>query len=259
MHATILNSRTLTRRLTAIKQWHIYQNYSDPTSNPSVRKTLKGIQNTLGKPRNTAKVINMAELEQMVEFLNHNNNQFINIRNRALLLIGFFGAFRRSELVAIHKEYISIQPEGIEILIPRSKTDVVGEGQVCAIPMGKGILCPVAALLQWLECSKIKSGPIFRRLSKTNAVLASAILPNHVNIILKKLAQESKILDFDKISSHSLRRSFATMASKNGASFSAIMRQGRWRHSSTALGYIEAGKSFTDNAANVLLRNNECP
>jgi len=166
----------------------------------------------------------------------------------------FFGACRRSELVAIHKGHIRELPEGVEILIPRSKTDSKGEGQICSIPYGTELLCPVKALLNWCKIAKIEEGPIFKRISKIDRVLDLPIAPNHINIILKKIAKEIQLSEFDKISSHSLRRSFATLASQKGATFSAIMRQGRWRHERTVLGYIEAGKSFEDNATNVILQ-----
>lgn len=123
--------------------------------------------------------------------------------------------------------------------------------------MGKGALCPVKALMAWLDSADIQSGPVFRRTAKSGNILTSAIAPEHVNVILKKLAQRSNIPNFEQISSHSLRRSFATIASQKGASFIAIMRQGRWQYSRTALSYIEAGKAFADNAANVILQDDE--
>ena len=132
-HAISLNPRTLVRRLTAIKNWHLFQGFADPTANPAVRKTLTGIKNTHGKPKDKAVPLTVEALKIMAGYLN-SSGRLIDVRNNALLQIGFLGAFRRSELVTICWEHIQFVPEGIEILIPRSKTDQSGEGQVCAIP-----------------------------------------------------------------------------------------------------------------------------
>lgn len=99
-HADSLNPRTLVRRLTALKNWHLYQGFTDPTSHPMIRKTLSGIKHIHGKPKNRAKAITVEVLTSMVDYLKV-SSRLIDVRNNALLQIGFFGAFRRSELVAI--------------------------------------------------------------------------------------------------------------------------------------------------------------
>lgn len=252
-YAPQLNSRTLTRRLTALKHWHVYQGFSDPTSHPLVRKTLTGIRNTHGKPKNKAPAITLETLTEMVAVLKK-SSRLIDCRNNALLQIGFFGAFRRSELVALTWENIHFVSEGIEILIPRSKTDQAGEGQVCAIPYGDNNLCPVTALLNWQQRSQVTSGPVFRQLIRNEHIKASSIKPQHLNIIIKSIASESQLQNAENYSSHSLRRGFATEASKKGAPFGSIMRQGRWRHEGTVLGYIDEGKRFDQNAASILFQ-----
>lgn len=158
--------------------------------------------------------------------------------------IGFFGAFRRSELVALRWEGIQFVKEGIEILIPKSKTDQGGEGLVCAIPYGNKQLCPVAALKQWQTVCQKDNRPVFSKSQKN----IEAIKPNQVNQIIKAVALACQLPQADQYSSHSLRRGFATEASKKGAPFGAIMRQGRWRHEGTVLGYIDEGKKFENNA-----------
>lgn len=255
-HAETHNHRTLSRRLTAIKNWHLYQGFSDPTSHPLIRKTLTGIKNTHGKPRDKAPALTVENLRSIIQTLNPEND-LMDCRNNALVQIGYFGAFRRSELVAIQWEHIQFSKQGIEILIPKSKTDQSGEGQVCAIPYGSHELCAVKALQYWQEYSNINTGFIFRRLNKRHKVLEKPIAPNHVNIILKQLAQQAKLQNADDYSSHSLRRGFATEASRKGAPFGAIMRQGRWKSESTVLGYIEAGKRFDENAVDIMLGSNK--
>jgi site-specific recombinase XerD len=257
-HAETLNSRTLTRRLTALKNWHTYQGFTDPTSHPLVRKTLTGIKNVHGKPKDKAPAMTLATLITLCEHL-QGRGGLVDLRNIALLQIGFFGAFRRSELVAIQFKDLTFVPEGVEIMIPRSKTDQAGEGQVCAIPCGNETICPVSVLQTWLEAAGIMQGPVFRQISKNGEISDTGISPGRVNIILKSIAQECNLPDAEFYSAHSLRRGFATQASKNGAPFGLIMQQGRWKHEGTVLGYIEEGKRFEGNAASSILnvRRNE--
>ena len=243
-----LNFRTLSRRVTAIKSWHIYQDQTDPTTNQLVKKTMTGIKNTHGQPKQKASPLTLEQLVKMAQHLEQSTS-WMNARNNALIQIGFFGAFRRSELVAIRWEDIQLVKEGIEILIPKSKTDQGGEGQVCAIPYGNNNLCPVTALKNWQQQVKINEGFVFQKSRKSN----EPIKPSQVNQILKSVATACQLPQADQYSSHSLRRGFATEACKKGAPFGAIMRQGRWRHEGTVLGYIDEGKKFENNAVSTLL------
>lgn len=252
-YAPILNSRTLARRLTAIKHWHTCQGFSDPTAHPLVRKALTGIKNIHGRPKDKAPALQIEQLVTMAAFLKH-RGELIDLRNNALLQVGYFGAFRRSELAAIHFEHINYVTEGAEILIPRSKTDQDGEGLICAIPYGDEILCPVTALKTWCETACITKGPIFRRITKGGNISHAAIDAHHINIIIKSIAHSCGLPNAEQYSSHSLRRGFATTASQQGASLSSIMQQGRWRHTGTALGYMEEGKRFEGNAAGLILK-----
>lgn len=252
-HASSLNPRTLVRRLTALKNWHTCQGFPDPTAHPLIRKTLTGIQHIHGKPKEKAAALTLAQLEQMVTYLQQQGD-LCSLRNNALLQIGFFGAFRRSELITIQFENITFVPEGAEILIPRSKTDQLGEGQVCAIPYGDTTLCPVRALKIWCETADIKSGYVFRYIDRHGNIGSTSLSAQTVNLIIKNVAKNSGISNADELSGHSLRRGFATSASQNGASFVSIMRQGRWRHEGTVLGYIEEGQRFETNAAKVILQ-----
>lgn len=255
-HADTLNPRTLVRRLTAIKQWHLYQGFSDPTSQPAIRKTLTGIKNIHGTPKEKAPPLTIESLIMMVKYLKH-SDRLIDIRNCAMLQIGFFGAFRRSELVAIQWEAINFVPEGIEILIPRSKTDQAGDGQYCAIPYGDDILCPVTALITWRDRSQCQSGYVFRQFAPGAKLKEEGIKPRQVNIFLKSIANACHLPQAHAYSSHSMRRGFASEGSKKGVPFGSIMRQGRWRHEGTVLGYIDEGKRFDQNAAGMLLNHPE--
>ena len=250
-HAKTLNTRTLTRRLTALRNWHQYQGFNDPTAHSAIRKTLVGIKNTHGKPKNKAAALTLEALTIMVVHLKK-SRRLIDYRNCALLQLGFFGAFRRSELIDITWESIRFVKEGIEILIERSKTDQAGEGQVCAIPYGDGLLCPVTALITWRDQSLCESGHVFRHIKKGMIVDAS-IQPRQVNALIKSIAEACELSDAKNYSGHSLRRGFASEASKNNVPFASIKRQGRWRSDSTVMGYIDEGKRFDQNAAGMML------
>ncbi len=250
-HASLLNPRTLHRRLTAIKQWHLTQGFIDPTSHPYIRKTISGIKNVHGKPKDKSPAMTLDDLKKITSVLS-NSVRLIDIRNNALLQLGFFGAFRRSELIAIKWEDVSFSKEGIEIIIPRSKTDQSGEGEIVAIPNGNDVICAVRALKLWEEYSGLSEGYIFRGISKSENILSHAIKSNQVNLIIKQITHDCELENADNFSAHSLRRGFATEAAKSNAPFQSIMRQGRWRHEGTVLGYIEEGKRFEENAASVM-------
>lgn len=254
-YATTLNPRTLERRLTALKNWHCYQGFPDPTAHPLIRKTLTGIKHVHGSPKNKALPITLEALTAMIDYLKA-APRLIDCRNAALLQIGFFGAFRRSELVSLTWENTRFVAEGLEILIPRSKTDQNGEGSICAIPYGHQALCPVTALLEWRKRGQKNTGYVFCSL-KNNTPCFTAIPENQVNLIIKSIATACQLPNADAYSSHSLRRGFATEASRKGAPFGTIMRQGRWKHEGTVLGYIDEGKRFEQNAAGIVLSGNE--
>jgi integrase len=250
--AKSLNPRTLKRRLVALKHWHTFQGLVDPTGHPLIRKTISGILRVHGKPLEKAAALSVEQLSLIVDYLSA-RNKLVDWRNNALLQVGFFGAFRRSELVSIQWEHITFVPEGMEILIPKSKTDQESEGRVCAIPYGNKILCPVTALLQWREKSEFSIGAVFRSVTQKGNVSIKALVPASINFILKNLAVDCKLSNPKKYSGHSLRRGFATSASKKGATLGAIMRQGRWRNERTVNGYIQEGQLFEANAASLVL------
>lgn len=251
-YAEQLNPRTLSLRLTALRQWHRLQRFVDPTDTPEVRKTLLGIERTHGQPKRKARVFTLEHLEVLVQALTLFSRPKA-LRDRALLLLGFFGAFRRSELVAVTVDDLVWESEGVVVRVPRSKTDQTGQGRFKAVPMHGGLLCPVAALREWLGCGAIAKGPIFRRITRWGEILPKALQPSSVNAILKEDAARAGLEFAPELSSHSLRRSLATGAHRAGASFESIKRQGGWSHDGTVREYIDEAQRFEDNAAAVLL------
>lgn len=214
---------------------------------------MSGILRTHGKPKAKARALIATEMIQIYEYLNHAGS-FTALRDNALLQVGFFGALRRSELVAICLEHISWKNAGIEILIPSSKTDQNHEGQYCAIPRAPHESCPVHALEIWIEAAPIKSGAIFRRIMPDENISTGALTPpQSVNHILKQRADEAGFFDKENLSSHSLRRGLATSAAQAGAPLHSIMRAGRWKQTNTVMEYIEENERFEINAASIIL------
>lgn len=253
--ALLFNPRTIQRKLTAIRQWHVLKGHVDPTDNEVVRKIMKGISRIHGKPKKQAKALRLADLDRIIRSLKESSSRRA-IRNRALVLLGFYGALRRSELVNVKWEDVQFVNEGIIVTIPKSKTDQAGEGAHCVIPFGNKERCPVHALIDWRQESGIYDGYIFRRLSKTGTVLGGrALTGRYINSLIVELAKDAGLLDPEAYSSHSLRRGFATEASRLGAPMPAIQRHGRWKSINTVLSYIDAGRSFEDSAVNVLFDN----
>lgn len=257
-YATLLSHRTLKRRLTALRHWHTTQGFADPTAHPLVRKTLTGIARVTGKPIEKASALTMENLASMSQWL-ISQSQLAAFRDNALLQTGFFGAFRRSELVAIRWEHIDFVPEGMTILIPRAKTDQSGEGQRCAIPHGQWPLCPVKALQQWQQQSNLSEGAVFRAITKGQHISEKALSAGSISTIIKSIAKQAGLANPEYYSGHSLRRGFATAASQQGISLRAIMRQGRWHHEGTVHGYIEESQQFDANAAGDLLHAYSSP
>jgi integrase len=252
-YASSLNSRTLALRLTALSQWHIHQGFADPASTPTVRKTLAGIARTHGKPKKKAKALPLEDLERIVAHL-ASLGTLKSRRDSAMLQLGYFGGYRRSEIVGLDVAHVAWEPEGIVITLPRSKTDQQGEGIVKAVPYGDGPCCPATALRVWLDAAGIVSGSLFRPISKWNEVGTDGLHAGSVNSILEACARLVQLDYVPQLSSHSLRRGMATSAHRAGADFRDIKRQGGWRHDGTVQGYIEEAGRFQENAALALLR-----
>jgi len=220
-----LNPRTLALHLTALSHWHHYQQFADPTATPAVRKTLKGIQRTHGTPKRKAKALRLEHIIAMVDYLQQQTG-LRPLRDSALIQIGYFGAFRCSELVSLTLEHLHFEPEGLIIQLPRSKTDQEGEGKSKALPYGAHQLCPVTALRRWLEAARITEGPLFRAIDQWGHLKPRGLYVTSISPILKALGQHCDFDFIPELSSHSLRRGLATGAARAGASFESIKGSG---------------------------------
>jgi integrase len=211
-HASDLTPATLARRIVGIRRAHLDRGLDDPAKNDLVRTVLRGIRRVHARPQSRVAPLVVEELLAICEGL---GDSIRDIRDRALLLVGFAGAFRRSELVAVDVENIERTAVGLVITIRRSKTDQEGRGRKVCIPCGNSPLCPLQTLKRWLAISGIKTGAIFRPVSRGGTVIARRLSTEAVASIIKR---HVKALGRDpsRYSGHSLRAGFASSAAKAG-------------------------------------------
>jgi site-specific recombinase XerD len=240
---------TLTRRIASISQVHQIAGHETPSRDANVRMVMAGITRTRGRAQDTKTAILVEDLKQMVAGLPEG---VLGIRNRALLLIGFSGGFRRSELVGLDRNAIEITRDGLAVTIRRSKTDQEGRGRKIGIPYGGNAdTCPVRSLQAWLAISGIKKGPIFRPVTRHGRIQARRLSTNAVAQIVKRHVKTVG-LDATHFSGHSLRSGLATSAAMSGASERAIMNQTGHRSTIMVRRYIRDGRLFKDNVVSAL-------
>lgn len=239
---------TLERRIVGISRAHQSAGHPDPTKSELVQRVMLGIRRTRGcLQRQVAPLLR----EDLSDFLSCLNGPTA-ARDRALILLGFAGAFRRSELVSLDIEDISRVSEGIVVLVKRSKTDQVGEGRKVAIPWARSQLCAVKALDNWLAALGIADGPIFRPISKAGRVFDRRLSAQSVALILKRTADAAGH-DASHFSGHSLRAGLVTSAVKAGAPMHKIMQQTGHRTLDMLMRYIRDASAFDENAAGLVL------
>jgi site-specific recombinase XerD len=240
---------TITRRLSAVSQAHQIVGIESPTSGAKVRLVMAGIRRTLGTAQRAKTPVLVEDLKRMVSRLPEG---LLGVRDRALLLIGFAGGFRRSELVALDVVDTTFTREGLVLTIRRSKTDQEGEGRKIGIPYSSHVeTCPIRSLQGWLEKSGIIEGPLFRPVNRHGKMAATRLSGAAVGEIVKRYV-EALGLDADHFAGHSLRSGLATSAAAAGASERSIMNQTGHRSVAMVRRYIREGSLFRENAAAVL-------
>lgn len=244
-----LKATTLARRLAAIRHFHALAGVSDsPTNSELVRAAMRGIRRSIGAAKDQKAP---ATADKILIMIDHIRNGIRGIRDRAILLFGFAGAFRRSELSALLVEDLEAVPDGLRVHIRKSKTDQEGEGQV--VPIIKGDrACPVIAVQTWLEAANIENGPVFRRLGKGGRIFENALTPYSISQIVKTHAGRAGF-DSTLYSGHSLRSGFLTSAALNGASISKMMDVSRHKSVDILLSYVRQAEEFKDHAGHGLL------
>lgn len=240
---------TLRRRLTTIGKAHELDGHDTPTRHALVQDVFDGIRRELGFLQHGKTPLLSDDIRALLAV---QSDDLVGLRNRALILVGFSGAFRRSELVGVAIADIKWASDGAVLLVRRSKTDQHGEGLKKAIPYGQQPeTCPVRTLRDWLDALGETSGAVFRGISKTGKVSERALSDRAVALILKDSALRAG-LDPTIYAGHSLRSGFATQAAISGASERSIIRQGGWASEKMARRYIRDASLFRDNAADSL-------
>ena len=240
---------TITRRLSAISKAHQWAGYDSPARDPLVRLTASGIRRRLGSATRQARPILIAELRRMLATLPHDLRGH---RDRAMLLIGFGGAMRRSELVALDVGDLTLEDPGLRIMIRRSKNDQEARGREVGVARGSSTATdPVAAVESWLEAAHLESGPLFRPVDRSGRVVAARLSDRAVSRIVQRAASRAG-LDPERRSGHSLRAGFATEAAAAGAPELAIMRTTGHRSETMVRRYIRSGSLWADSAGRYL-------
>jgi integrase len=248
--AGVAKVATIARRVAAISQAHQAAGHESPTKTARVRTTLAGIRRTLGTVQQAKTPVLTADLRDMLDTLE--GDRLIDVRDRALLLLGFAGAFRRSELVALDVGDVTDGADGLTILIRRSKTDQEGAGRKVGIPYGSNpATCPVRAYRAWLSASGISTGPVFRPIDRHSRVADGRLSAKTVAAVVKRTMARGGA-DPAPYAGHSLRSGLATSAAQAGASERSIMAQTGHRSLPMVRRYIRDGSLFRENAAAVV-------
>lgn len=213
---------TLALALSAISEAHRVAGHPSPRGDRLVRETWKGVRRRLGVAPEQKNPLSPRDLQRIVEQL---PSGLVGLRDRALVLLGFAGAFRRSELVALDAGDLTFVPEGLEALVRRSKTDQEGAGHLKVIAYGSDpATCPVRAMKDWLELAGIGEGPAFRPINRHEQIHDKRLTAHAVAVIVKRSATRAGLSD-RQLSGHSLRAGFVTTAKQHGADDAAIMDQ----------------------------------
>ena len=242
---------TLRRRLVSIGVVHKLKGHYLDTKHPVIIENLMGIKRKKGSIQTGKKPLLINHLKQIINIIDEQKIAKIKkLRNKALILIGFSGGFRRTELISIDHEDLDFVEEGVKITLKRSKTDQFGEGQVKGLPyFSNEKYCPVMSLKNWIYLSKIKSGPIFRRFAKGSILTGHRLTDQSVVLIIKECLKLAGI-ENQNYSGHSLRSGFATVAAESGADERSIMAMTGHKTTQMVRRYIKEANLFKNNALN---------
>jgi integrase len=237
---------TINRRATSISQAHQAKGYQSPTHSLPVRALLRGIRKAKGTAQKGKAALLTHDIRAMIAALPNNT---IGSRDKALLLLGFAGAFRRSEIASLRVDDLTFGTEGITVLLRRSKTDQEGEGRKIGIPYGNNPdTCPVKAAEDWLQAAGITEGSLFRSVNKGGRVQSTPLCDKAIALIVKRTA-EAAGLNPDEYAGHSLRAGLATSAAMAGVEERVIMKQTGHKSVNMVRKYIRDGSLFRENAA----------
>ena len=254
LYLTFLSSKnvkpsTIKRRLVSIGVIHKMKGHYLDTKHPVIVENFMGIKRLKGVSQKGKKPLLISDLKRVIDVINEQDEpELKKLRNKALLLIGFSGGFRRSELTSLNFEDLDFVFEGVKINIQRSKTDQFGEGFTKGIPHFENYLyCPVKNLRNWLNVSKIQKGPVFVRFSKGASLTNIRLNDQSVALIIKEYLTKAGV-DKNNYSGHSLRSGFATSAAEAGAEERSIMAMTGHKSTEMVRRYIKEANIFKNNA-----------
>jgi integrase len=251
---------TLSQRMAAIQHAHDERGLSSPTRSKSVQNVMRGIRRESDRSPEQAPPLLTEHIKDMVDALPGSGNPpegteaeaawLRGKRDRALILMGFAGAFRRSELAALHVEHIDSRPDGLLVTVPESKTDQEGEGQLVAIRrIEDSGYCPVKALRQWVAVAEVEDGPIFRGVPRSGYISRNAITGRTVGNAVKRAAEAAGLPRAKDYTGHSLRAGHITQASMEGAPDAAIQAQSRHESDRAFREYVRPQKLLENTSS----------
>jgi len=242
---------TLKRRLVSIGVIHKLKGHYLDTKHPTIIENIMGIKRRKGSIQKSKKPILIRHLKEIINVIDQQNKEEIKkFRDRSIILVGFSGGFRRNEIVSLDCDDLDFVAEGLKINIKSSKTDQFGEGFTKALPyFDSSQYCPVISLKKWIEISKIKSGPVFRRFVKGSKLSEKRLTDQTVALLIKEYLNLAGI-DSKNYSGHSLRSGFATSAADSGVEERIIMAMTGHKSSEMVRRYIKEANLFKNNALN---------
>ena len=265
-----LATSTLSQRMAAIQHTHDERGLESPTRSKAVQNVMRGIRRESDQTPDQAPPLLTEHVKDMVDALPGNGNPpdgnppsesapggteaeaawLRGKRDQALILMGFAGAFRRSELAGLRMEHIDARPDGLLAAVPESKTDQEGEGQLVAIRRIKeSEYCPVKALKQWAPAAQVEEGPIFRGVPRSGIVSREAITGRTAGNAVKRAAEAAGLPDSDRYTGHSLRAGHITQAAMEGAPDAAIQAQSRHESDRAFRDYVRPQKLLENTSS----------
>ena len=242
---------TLKRRLVSIGVIHKLKGHYLDTKHPAIIENIMGIKRRKGSVQKGKKPLLINSLKLIINVIDQQDKEEIKkLRDRTIILIGFSGGFRRNEIVSLDYDDLDFVPEGLKISLRRSKTDQFGEGFTKALPyFDSSQYCPVVSLKNWLEISRINSGPVFRRFVKSSKLSENRLTDQTVALLIKEYLNLAGI-DSKNYSGHSLRSGFATSAAESGVEERSIMAMTGHKSTEMVRRYIKEANLFKNNALN---------
>jgi len=259
-YAEILAVNTLRQRLAGIGQWHQDHGFADPSRTPIVKKVLKGIQALHPAVEKRATPLQLDQLAALSDWLGRAAESardpaavLRHRRDRALMLIGFWRGFRGDELIRLRFEHVQLVPgQGLTCFLGSSKTDRSNIGKTYKVP-ALSRCCPVSAVEDWMAVAGATSGPLFPRISRWGVLSDTALHPNSVIPLLRRILRQAGVSSPELYSAHSLRRGFANWADANGWDAKSLMEYVGWRDVHSAMRYIDGQDAFGQKRIEVAL------